>query len=130
MRTQSYGPNGEISNGCQVAINYDYIIKATNLLELLLFYLVHGGRRNTMLENYAEHLVREVFNENKVLYRTYRLEVSEEDIIRMVLNRMTPKYFLSTSSEGEKKAYIVNRQMRMEALIKLTEAMERLNEKV
>ncbi|SNS17287.1 Late competence development protein ComFB [Anaerovirgula multivorans] len=83
-----------------------------------------------MLENYAEHLVREVFNENKALYRTYKLEAPEDDIIRMVLNRMTPKYFLSTSSEGEKKAYIVNRQMRMEALIKLTEAMERLNKKV
>lgn len=81
-----------------------------------------------MIINYTEYLVREVLKENRGLSKTNKPEILEEDIIRMVLNRMAPKYFFSNSSEGEKKAYIINRQLRLEALIKLTEAIEQLSE--
>ena len=77
-----------------------------------------------MVINYAEILVKEVFDEFGKNYEVCKFENAEDDIINTVLNRMDPKYFLSTANEGEKKAYILNKQNRLQALIEITRAVE------
>ncbi|SHK10489.1 Late competence development protein ComFB [Geosporobacter subterraneus DSM 17957] len=75
-----------------------------------------------MFKNYTEILVREVISEYKRNHKTTALEAAEEDIIKTVLNRMQPKYFLSSSTEGEKKAYLLDKQLRLNALIEIAAA--------
>ncbi|SET70363.1 Late competence development protein ComFB [Natronincola peptidivorans] len=81
-----------------------------------------------MLKNYTEELIREVLWEYKNTSEICQCKNCEEDIIKTVLNDMKPKYFISTSSEGERKSYILNKQLRLEALIKITSAVEEVTQ--
>lgn len=76
-----------------------------------------------MLKNYMEIMVDEVYNEVKNKYDICHIENCEEDIKAMALNNLPPVYFLSSVSEGEKKAFLVDRQMKITVLTKLTEAV-------
>ncbi|SDY78721.1 late competence development ComFB family protein [Tindallia californiensis] len=77
-----------------------------------------------MLQNYTETLVREVLGEYKSKESVCECEKCENDIVAMVLNNMPPKYFLSDASEGEKISYVLNKKLRFDALIQLTEAVK------
>lgn len=74
-----------------------------------------------MLENYTETLVREVLTEYNTKDPICECPNCENDIVAMVLNEMAPMYFLSNASAGDKIAYVLNKKMRFEALIKISE---------
>ncbi|SFH89665.1 competence protein ComFB [Tindallia magadiensis] len=77
-----------------------------------------------MLQNHTETLVREVLGEYKSKETVCECEQCENDIVAIVLNKMPPKYFLSDASEGEKISYVLDKKLRFEALIQLTEAVK------
>ncbi|ABR49228.1 hypothetical protein Amet_3088 [Alkaliphilus metalliredigens QYMF] len=79
-----------------------------------------------MLENHTEHLIREVLSENKQMYPSCNWAKWEDDVIQTVLNKMPPKYFLSTSDDAERLAYKYDKRLRMDALIKITEAVSEI----
>lgn len=81
-----------------------------------------------MLQNYTETLVREVLAEYKNKDKICDCEFCEEDIVATVLNQLTPKYFLSGASEGEKISYILDKKLRFDALIQITEASKKVYE--
>lgn len=76
-----------------------------------------------MLENATEELVREVLSEYKKKDPVCACANCEEDVVAMVLNVMPPKYFLSNATSGEKIAYTLDKKLRFEALIKISEAV-------
>ena len=82
-----------------------------------------------MLQNYTETMVREVLGEYKSKEKICECERCKEDIVAAVLNQMPPKYFLSDASEGEKISYVLNKKLRFEALIQITEAVKTVCEK-
>lgn len=82
-----------------------------------------------MLQNYTETMVREVLGEYKSKDKICECERCEEDIVAAVLNQMPPKYFLSDASEGEKISYVLDKKLRFEALIQITEAVKTVCEK-
>ena len=71
-----------------------------------------------------EILVDEVYSEIKDKYIICKKEACEKDIKFIALNNLPPVYFLSSVSEGEKQAFLVNRQQRISVLSKLTEAID------
>ena len=77
-----------------------------------------------MLQNYMEIMVNEVYSEVKDKYNICHESKCENDIKSIALNNLPPVYFLSTVSEGEKKAFLVDRQRKITVLAKLTEAVE------
>ena len=77
-----------------------------------------------MLKNYMEILVDEVFNEVKNKYNICKYEDCANDIKSIALNNLPPVYFLSSVSEGEKKAFLLDRQRKISVLAKITEAVE------
>ncbi|NMA85775.1 MAG: late competence development ComFB family protein [Tissierellia bacterium] len=77
-----------------------------------------------MLENYMEILVNEVYSEVNDVYNICHSPKCERDIKSIALNNLPPMYFLSSVSEGEKKAFLVDRQRKITVLTKLTEAVE------
>lgn len=76
------------------------------------------------MKNYMEILVDEIYNEIKDKYIICKKKVYEKDIKSIALNNLPPVYFLSFVSEGEKQAFLVNRQQRISVLSKLTEAID------
>lgn len=76
------------------------------------------------MKNYMEFLVNEVYNEIKDKYIICKTEKYEKDIKSIALNNLPPVYFLSTVSDGEKQAFLANRQQRISVLSKLTEAID------
>lgn len=79
-----------------------------------------------MLENYAEQLVRQVLKEYKQNNKICECETCEDDIVAIALNNIKPKYFISSTRDEEKIAYIVNKPNRLEALIKIAEAVSQV----
>lgn len=73
-----------------------------------------------------EILVNQVFNEVKGKYDICISEECENDIKAIALNSLPPVYFLSSISEGEKKAFLLDRQQRITVLAKITEAVDRV----
>jgi len=76
-----------------------------------------------MLKNYTEDLVRGVLKEYKQRNTVCKCETCEDDIIAIALNNIKPKYFLSTDKDEEKVSYILDKQNRLEALIRISEAV-------
>lgn len=74
------------------------------------------------IQNYTEVLVGEVMTEYLKLHGFNGDEIQREDVLATVLNKLPQMYFLSTSSEGEKKAFLLDRQLRMKALIEIAAA--------
>ncbi|MBU5437039.1 late competence development ComFB family protein [Tissierella sp. MSJ-40] len=77
-----------------------------------------------MIKNYMEILVDEVFNEVKNIYSTCSCEQCISDIKSLALTNLPPVYFLSNVDEGEKKAFLLDRQRKISVLAKLAEAAE------
>lgn len=76
------------------------------------------------MQNYMEVLVDEIFNEVKERYNICNNKNCENDIKATALNNLPPAYFLSSASEGEKKAFLLNRQRKITVLTKITEAVD------
>ncbi|QQY79888.1 late competence development protein ComFB [Keratinibaculum paraultunense] len=76
------------------------------------------------MQNYMEILVNEVFNEVKEKYNICSNKNCENDIKATALNNLPPAYFLSSASEGEKKAFLLDRQRKITVLTKITEAVD------
>lgn len=77
-----------------------------------------------MIKNYMEILVDEVCDNIKTKYETCLQEECKDDIKSVALNNLEPKYFTSSSSDAEKKAFLLNRQTQITAIARLTEARE------
>lgn len=77
-----------------------------------------------MLKNYMEIMVDEVYSEVKDKYDICKIKECENNIKVTALNNLPPVYFLSSVSEGEKKAFLVDRQRKITVLTKLTEAVD------
>ncbi len=75
------------------------------------------------MQNYTEMLVREVMTEYLKHYGLDGDENRRNDVLATVLNKLPQKYFLSTNSEGEKKAFLLDKQLRMKALIEIAAAV-------
>ena len=76
-----------------------------------------------MAQNYMEILVDDVINNIKNNYNI-KYAVQIEDAKAIALNNLPPKYFLSSNSDGEKKAFLLDRQRKISVLAKVIEAME------
>ncbi len=77
-----------------------------------------------MLKNYMEILVDQVFNEVIDKYDICVNESCSNDIKAIALNNLKPVYFLSSVNEGEKKAFLLDRQRKITVLAKITEAVD------
>ena len=77
-----------------------------------------------MVDNYMEILVKDVLNEVRYSYDVNSCNNRIDDIQVIALNNLPPKYFLSSASAGEKKAFLLDRQRRISVLAKVIEAIE------
>ena len=77
-----------------------------------------------MIRNYMELLVNEIFNEIKSLYKNCDMSKCEYDIKCDALNNLPPIYFKVATSEGEKKAFLLDRQRRISVLAKVAESAD------
>lgn len=77
-----------------------------------------------MIKNYMELLVDEIYNEVKILYGNCNNPKCEHDIKSTALNNLSASYFSYDASEGEKKAFLLERQRRITVLAKVAEAAE------
>jgi competence protein ComFB len=82
-----------------------------------------------MLKNYMEVLVSDILNEIIDKYNVCKCEECIDDIKAIALNNLPPKYFLSSQQEGEKKAFVLDRQRRISVLAKVAEAIEFISNK-
>ncbi|HHV38491.1 MAG TPA: late competence development ComFB family protein [Tepidimicrobium sp.] len=71
-----------------------------------------------------EILVDEVYNEVKNQYEVCQYDNCTDDIKAIALNALPPAYFPSYVDEGERKSFLLNRQMKITALAKITEAAQ------
>ncbi|HSH36160.1 late competence development ComFB family protein [Schnuerera sp.] len=69
-----------------------------------------------------EVLVDEIYEETKQNYPSCKCANYDNDVKSIALNNLPPVYFLSTVSEGEKKAFLLDRQRRITVLAALTQA--------
>lgn len=71
------------------------------------------------MELLVDDILKEVKND-------YKIECNGqiEDAKAIALNNLPPKYFLSSDSEGERKAFLLDRQRRISVLAKVIEAIE------
>ena len=79
-----------------------------------------------MIQNYMELLVQEVLHEVKDSYNI-KSEKSLELIQIIALNNLQPIYFLPSVTDGEKKAFLLDRQRRISVLAKITEAVNSID---
>lgn len=79
-----------------------------------------------MVENYMELLVNEIYNEVKFLYEHLVDKNIEHDIKSMALNNLPTAYFTFDVSEGDKKAFLLDRQRRITVLAKVAEAADKI----
>lgn len=77
-----------------------------------------------MLQNYMELLVNEVYTEVKNKYLVCEKPECKNDVKSLALNNLPPVYFLSSVSDGEKAAFLVDRQRKISVLSQLTQAAE------
>lgn len=71
-----------------------------------------------------ELLVNEVYTEVKNKYHICESPECERDVKSVALNNLPPVYFLSSVSDGEKAAFLVDRQRKITVLSQLTHAVE------
>lgn len=71
-----------------------------------------------------EIVVSEVLDEVLKNYDICKCENCIDDIKSIALNNLPPVYFLSSEAEGEKKAFLLDRQRRISVLAKVAEAVE------
>lgn len=76
-----------------------------------------------------EVLVDEIYEEVRHNYNPCECENCDDNIKSIALNNLPPVYFMSTASEGEKKAFLLDRQRRITVLAALTQAKELLCKK-
>lgn len=77
-----------------------------------------------MIKNYMEIIVSEVLDEVIKNYDICKCEDCIDDIKSIALNNLSPVYFLASDDEGEKKAFLLDRQRRISVLAKVAEAAE------
>lgn len=77
-----------------------------------------------MIINYMELLVDEIFQEVKSMYGKCLTEKCIHDIKAMSLNNLPTMYFDYHIDEGEKKAFLLDRQRRITVLAKIAEAAD------
>lgn len=75
-----------------------------------------------MIKNYMELLVDEIYDEVKSLYGNCNIDDCTHDIKTMALNNLPPVYFKYDVAEGEKKAFLLERQRRITVLSRVAEA--------
>jgi competence protein ComFB len=78
------------------------------------------------MKNYMEILVDEIYNEVKGLYVDCDTINCSHDIKAEALNNLPTAYFSHDMSEGEKKAFLVERQRRISVLAKIAEAADEI----
>ncbi len=71
-----------------------------------------------------EILVDEIISEIMENYDICKCDKCIDDIRSIALNNLTPEYFVSSTNEGEKKAFLLDRQRRISVLTKVVEAIE------
>ena len=76
-----------------------------------------------------ELLVDEVYEETKHSHKPCNCSNYAENVKSIALNNLPPMYFMSTASDGEKKAFLLDRQRRITVLAALTQAKEALCQK-
>ena len=77
-----------------------------------------------MTKNYMEILVSNLLSEVIVNYDVCKCENCLNDIKAIVLNNLSPMYFLSSVGKSEKTAFLLNRQNRISVLAKIVSALE------
>ncbi|GFN36547.1 late competence development ComFB family protein [Tepidimicrobium xylanilyticum] len=77
-----------------------------------------------MVQNYMEVLVDEIFEEIKHLCKSCKKPYYQDDIKSVALNNLPPVYFLSSTTDAEKKAFLLDRQRRITVLAALTQAKD------
>ncbi len=77
-----------------------------------------------MNKNYMEILVDEITNDVLKQYDICKCENCIDDIKSIALNNLPPAYFLSNVNEGEKRAFLLNRQKRVSVLAQVAEAIK------
>lgn len=77
-----------------------------------------------MVKNYMEILVSEVLNEMIDKYQICKCSECIDDIKSIALNNLPQVYFLSNSSESERKAFLLDRQRRISVLAKVVVAIQ------
>jgi len=76
------------------------------------------------MKNYMEILVDEIYNEVKILYADCDTKDCSHDIKAEALNHLPTAYFPHDASDGEKKAFLLERQRRISVLAKIAEAAD------
>ena len=76
------------------------------------------------MKNYMELLVDQIYDEVKYIYGDCNIPDCVYNIKAMALNNLPPAYFKSNISDGEKKAFLLDRQRRIAVLAKVAEAAE------
>lgn len=71
-----------------------------------------------------EILVDEILSEIIDNYEICKCDKCIDDIKSIALNNLTPEYFVSSANEGNKKAFLLDRQRRVSVLSKVVEAVE------
>lgn len=77
-----------------------------------------------MIKNYMEILVDEVFSEINYKYKICDNKTCIDDIKSIALNNLQPKYFTSSATEAEKKAFLLDKQRRISAVASLVSAKQ------
>lgn len=76
------------------------------------------------MKNYMELLVDEIYNEVKYIYGDCNIAPCIYNIKAMALNNLPPSYFKYDISDGERKAFLLDRQRRIAVLAKVAEAAD------
>ena len=79
------------------------------------------------MQNYMEVLVDEIFSEVVNNYNLSMTEKNINDIKSLALNELTPMYFSSSVNNGEKFAFLLDKQRRTSVLAKVIGAIDVVN---
>ncbi|HHV27130.1 competence protein ComFB [Anaerosalibacter bizertensis] len=77
-----------------------------------------------MVKNYMELLVSETLKDIIKDYDICTCDDCINDIKSIALNNLPPVYFLSSIDEGQKKAFLLDRQRKISVLAKVAEAIQ------
>lgn len=80
-----------------------------------------------MVQNYMEILVDEITKNVIKEYNVCKCKNCINDIKSIALNNLPPTYFLSNTEESEKKAFLINRQIRVSVLAQVAEAIKKVS---
>lgn len=77
-----------------------------------------------MVKNYMEILVDEVYEEIKDSFQECECAEFENNIKSIALNNLQPAYFTSSVNDAKKKAFLLDKQTRINVVAKLAEARD------